>query len=154
MVSAEAFARQGMPLIYRAMLADGNKPQVGSAATMLGVRVPPAANPDLPVDPQGNVRPASGGMSVAPAWRLLPVHRIPRRLRHLFPRAAGSNQLHCWRLGDGLFTAGPLAAGLYFRPDPHNAIRHGFVEPSQEMRLLDYQAALAATQLQWLVDEA
>jgi hypothetical protein len=143
-----------MPLIYRAMLAAGDKPQLGNTATTLGVRVPPAANPDLPVDPQGSVRPGSGGMSVAPAWRLLPIHRIPRRLRPRFPRAAGSNQLFCWRMGEGAFAAGPVVAGLDLRPDPHHAARHGFVEPSHEMKLLDYQAALAATQPHWLVDEA
>jgi hypothetical protein len=43
----------------------------------LGVRVPPDAKADIAVGAEGMVEPRTGGMSVAPAWRLLPVHRIP-----------------------------------------------------------------------------
>lgn len=38
-----------MPLIYRAMLKDGDKPRVGSKKNMLGVRVPPDKPFDIPV---------------------------------------------------------------------------------------------------------
>jgi hypothetical protein len=47
------------------------------------------------------VEPFMGGMSVAPQWRLLPVHRIPRRLRAKFPQAAGKNSVFLWRMGEG-----------------------------------------------------
>src|SRR6516164_4279167 len=74
--SRPAFSRWKMPLVYRAMLADGDRPQVGQTALSLGVRVPPDENADVAVSADGMAEPRSGGMSVAPAWRMLPVHRI------------------------------------------------------------------------------
>jgi hypothetical protein len=135
------------------MLADGDRPQVGPSALVLGVGVPPDEHADIAVGEEGMVEPRTGGMSVAPAWRLLPVHRIPRRLRARFPRAAGKNQRSLWRMGDGPFTDGPLADRLLFRPDPEKPARHGFVEPRARMPAGDYQAALAATRGQWAIDE-
>jgi hypothetical protein len=143
-----------MPLIYRSMLADGDKPMVGSTARTLGVRVAPDPKPDISVDPNGLVQPRTGGMSVAPEWRLLPGHRVPKRLRPKFPRATGSDNLFCWRMGEGSFTADQLTADLHFRPDPTAADRHGIVEPLQPMTVTQYQAALAATAPLWTIDEA
>ena len=142
-----------MALVYRAMLAGDGRPQLGSTALTLGVRVPPDEYADIPVSADGLVEPRTGGMSVAPAWRLLPVHRIPRRLRAKFPRAAGKNALFLWHLGEGPFAEGPLADRLLFRPDPANPNRHGLVEPAARMPAGEYQAALAATQDQWTIDE-
>jgi hypothetical protein len=139
-----------MALIYRSMLADGDKPQIGPSAKTLGARVPD----DIAPDANGKVHPHTGGMSVVSAWCLLPVHRVPRRLKDKFPRAAGSNALCCWRPGEGPFTAGPIGDRLVFRPDPDKPTRHGFVEPAEAMELAAYQAALAATQDQWVIDEA
>ncbi len=139
-----------MPLIFRSMLADGGKPMIGTRSKALGVRVPTDISPDA----QGRVAPGTGGMSVVSAWRLLLPHLIPRRLRPLVPHAAGTNALVCWRMDDGTFVAGPLAPGLFFRPDPWDPHRHGFVEPEREMDLGDYQAALAATVELWVMDEA
>jgi hypothetical protein len=99
----------------------------------LGVRVPPDAKADIAVGAEGRVEPRTGGMSVAPAWRLLPVHRIPRRLRVKFPRAAGRNDSFLWRMGAGPFVEGALADRLLFRPDPEQPDRHGFVEPVASM---------------------
>jgi hypothetical protein len=142
-----------MPLVYRAMLADGDRPQVGQTALSLGVRVPPDENADVAVSADGMAEPRSGGMSVAPAWRMLPVHRIPRRLRPKFPRAAGKNGFFLWRRGEGPFTEGPFAERLLFRPDPEKPNKHGFVEPAARMPVEEYQAALAATRDQWVIDE-
>jgi len=142
-----------MPLVYRAMLADGDRPQVGAAALALGVRVPPDEHADIAVGAEGLVEPRTSGMSVAPAWRLLPVHRIPRRFRARFPRAAGKNALFLWRMGHGPFTDGPIADRLLFRPDPEKPNEHGFVEPVTTMPAGDYRAALAATRDQWAIDE-
>jgi hypothetical protein len=142
-----------MPRLYRAMYAEGNKPKVGAAATALGVRVPPDKHADLPAGNDGMVEPGTGGMSVSPAWRLLPVHRILRRLRTKFPRAAGSNQLFCWRFGESGFAAALISDQLMFRPDPEKPDRHGLVEPAQQMKVEEYQAALAATRDQWVIDE-
>jgi hypothetical protein len=142
-----------MPLVYRAMLADGDRPQVGPAALALGVRVPPDEHADIAVSVDGLVEPRTGGMSVAPAWRMLPVHRIPRRLRTKFPRAAGKNECYLWRMGDGPFTEGAFADDLFFRTDPEKPHKHGFVEPAVKMSTAEYQAALAAIRHQWKIDE-
>jgi hypothetical protein len=115
--------------------------------------VPPDEHADIAIGAEGMVEPRTGGMSVAPAWWLLPLHRIPRRLRQKFPRAAGKNEVFLWRTGDGLFTEGRFADGLLLRPDPEKPHRHGFVEPADRMSVGDYQAALAAARDQWRVDE-
>jgi hypothetical protein len=52
-----------MPGIYRSMIAAGGRPTVGSAGKMLGVR---NNGHDIPVDENGNARPGTGGLSVAP----------------------------------------------------------------------------------------
>jgi len=119
----------------------------------LGVRVRPDEHADIAVGAEGMVEPRTGGMSVAPAWRRLPVHRIPRRLRAKSPRAAGKNEFFLWRMGNGPFMEGPLADRLLFRPDPEKPNKHGFVEPAARMPAGDYQAALAATRDQWVIDE-
>lgn len=144
-----------MPTVYRAMLADGDKPRVGTDGKTLGVRVPPNPRVDLPVDPDGSVHPQTGGMSVSPAWRQLPFFLIPRRLRaNGAAGATGRNDLICWRLGEGPFDAGELTPDLSLRPDPQRPTAHGFVEPGQAMSVSDYQQGLAATREQWVQDEA
>ena len=142
-----------MPLVYRAMLADGLSPLVFPAALGLGARVSPDEHNDIAVGEDGMVESHTGGMSVAPEWRLLPIHRIPRRLRAKFARAAGKNSVFLWRMGDGPFVAGPFADRLLFRPDPAKPNQHGFVEPVDRMRADEYQEALAATRDQWILDE-
>jgi hypothetical protein len=140
-----------MPLIYRAMTRDNDgRPKVGTTARTLGVRLPPDPKPDITPDSNGVVRPGTGGMSVAPAWRRLPLYRIPRRLRHLVPQAHGKDEDACWTMGDGPFADGTLAAGLALRVD---SARHGLVEPDGEMTVEAYQEALAATRDHWTVDE-
>jgi hypothetical protein len=143
-----------MPLIYRSMLADGNRPRVGSQASTLGVRVAPATKPDIPVDAAGLVHPGTGGMSVAPEWRLLPDHRIPRRLQAKCSRATGNDKFHCWRMGEGPFLPEPVSPELALRPDRGALVTHGVVEPIREMGLAEFQAALEATSEQWVIDEA
>jgi len=142
-----------MALLYRAMLADGDRPQVGPTALTLGVRLPPDEHADIAVNAEGLVEPRTGGMSVAPAWRLLPLHRIPRRLCAKFPRAAGKNALFLWRMGEGPFIEGPLGDHLFLRPDPAKPDRHRLVEPVVPMPVGQYQAALGATRDQWAIDE-
>ncbi len=72
-------------------------------------------------------------------------------MRHLCPKATGRNDFSCWKLGEGDFEDGPLAPGLNFRRD--TAI-HGLVEPTRVVPLETYEADLAATQDQWIIDEA
>ena len=107
----------------------------------------PAKHPDLPVDVSGNVFLKTGGMSVAPDWRLLPPHRIPRRLNKIVRDATGDNRLLCWRLGDTPFVEGPVSDGLVLRVDKPT---HGHIEPSMTMPLKTYTEALAATQELWV----
>jgi len=142
-----------MPLIWRVMKIDGDRPEVGRGANLLGVRVGGKETDDINPDGEGRVQPGRGGMSVSPSIDTLPTHRIPRRLREAyperFPEATASNRHYCWSLGEGPFQAGRVAERLCFRPDPDNPGRHGFVEPDDTMLLADYEAALAATREQW-----
>ncbi len=136
-----------MPLVYRSMLPDGDKPRVGAEAKCLGVKVPG----DMTPTEQDTVRPGMGGMSVAPRWQLLPPHLIPKRFREFgAPDARGSDKLVCWRTGSGPFVLGAFAPRLVLRPD---SPRHGVVEPDQEMALDAFQLALAATRDEWLREE-
>lgn len=134
-----------MPLIYRVMTRDGDKPMVGDTANKLGVR----PDKDLPVS-GGFVLPNTGGLSVSPAWRRLPFMLIPRRLRHIVPNARGSNSAACWRMGEGPFAPGRAADGLVLRVEHQN---HGLIEPTNKMTLAEYQQALAATADLWVIDE-
>lgn len=134
-----------MPLIYRAMARNGDRPRIGNTARDLGVRVPG----DIPVH-LGQVSPGTGGMSVAPTWRDLPPWRIPKRLIDLTPDAAGKDEDACWRMGDGPFEDARVAELLNLRPDRPT---HGVVEPSETMALPRFQQALAATRDCWRIDE-
>lgn len=135
-----------MPLIYRAMTREGGHPKVGTTARTLGVRL----TEDIPVR-DGLVLPGTGGMSVAPSWREIAQHRIPKRFIFLVPDAAGSNADSCWWMGEGPFVPGTVAPGLDLRPDRPG---HGVVEPDRVMSPDEFQGWLAATRDLWrLIDE-
>lgn len=141
-----------MPLVYRVMTVDGDKPLIANTARGLGVRVGDGPHDDIPVDANGRVAPSTGGMSVAPSWRDLPEIRIPRRLRDkgvLFAR--GRNVDACWRLGEGAFVAGTVADGLMLRPDRPD---HGTVEPNAVKALHQYLDDLTVTHELWVIDES
>ncbi len=140
-----------MPRIFRSMLADGAKPRVGFESKMLGVRIAPNSHADIAVDENGNVHPNTGGMSVVPEWRKLPWHLIPKRLDK---RGRGPVGLICWRLGTGDFKDDRINEALMLRVDPNSPGKHGFVEPGRVMTIAEYQAALAATQDEWIRDES
>ena len=72
----------------------------------------------------------------------------PESLKSL-AHATGSNQLHCWSIGEGPFAAGPFADRLELRLDPDDPDRHGFIEPEQGMPAADYESAITATQELW-----
>ena len=132
------------------MTVDAGQPKVENSARGLGVRAGGGPNDDIPVDLNGRVTTGTGGMSVAPSWRDLPVQRIPRRLKDIAPGAAGSNRDACWRMGEGIFDASPVARGLVLRPD---SLNHGIVEPEVAVPLADYVRNLIATREMWMVDE-
>jgi hypothetical protein len=132
-------------------MRDGDVPAVGPTAKTLGVRIPPTEPADIPVSAAGTVSPGTGGMSVVSDWRSLLAYQIPMRLRHLVPRATGKNILACWRLGESHFVEGAVADGLFLRLD---SPKHGMIEPTEEVRVETYQAALGATRDRWVIDES
>jgi hypothetical protein len=142
-----------MATIYRSMKKAGDDlPVVGSNAKELGVRVPPNPNADVDLDDQGNVLLNGKGMSVAQNWRNLPPHLVPRRLRTILSSAAGSDQLACYKLGDGPFQAGPINDRLILVLKAHDP-RSGNVVPSQSGQVREFQDDPAATRSDWSIDE-
>lgn len=139
-----------MPLIYRVMTCDGDKPKVGPTARMLGVRVPPGPKPDIVPDDDGMVGPFTGGMSVAPDIYSLPVHRLPERYNGYVPKAHGKVEDACWRWGDGPFASENISTQLSLRLEN---LAHGLIEPAHRMYVEHYQSALAATRNGWTIVE-
>jgi len=142
-----------MSKIVRSMESDGEKPKIGTEKNMLGVRVAPASRCDIPVDSDDNVYPATGGLSVTPAWKELPDFLIPKRLKHHAKEASGSNKLVVWTVGTGPFVQAPITDGLILRPDPAKPTQHGFVEPARTITIHHLQHLLANTQQDWTKDE-
>jgi hypothetical protein len=138
-----------MPLIYRTMSIEDGKPLIANTARGLGVRLGDDPHDDMPVDADGNVHPGKG-MSVAPHWKMLPLHRIPRRLRSKVPRATGNLQNTCWRMGNGPFENGVVAESLTLLVD---SVSHGVVGPEVEMAADEYLLAVALTRDLWVIDE-
>jgi hypothetical protein len=143
-----------MPLIWRAMKRDGDRPQVGRGAQLLGVRVGPVEQGcDVCPDEEGFIEPGQGGMSVSPSVEAIPTHRLPRRLKKKypdrFPDATASNEAHCWWMGEGAFAPERVADRLRLRLDPDQPERHGLVEPDDRMKLGDYETALTDTRDRW-----
>lgn len=134
-------------------------PQIGTASNMLGVRIPVEDQPDRVADVfpdgMGMVHPYDGGLSVARSIDDLLPHFVPRRLRNFVEGAIGSNSRHVWSMGKGNFSDGGIAHRLILRRKPERSDGKvlGLVEPAAVMSLEYYQSALAATQLQWLLDE-
>src|SRR5436305_1173869 len=85
-------SRGKMPRIYRSMRIEGGKPALGRGGASLGIR----PGFDLPVDEDNEVRPSTGGMSVAPTLSDLPEFLVPKRLRGLVPRARGKDSRFVW----------------------------------------------------------
>jgi hypothetical protein len=133
-------------------VADDGLPVVGDRSKELGVRVPPNRHADIDVDNAGMVVLNGLGMSVVANWRDLPDHLIPIRLCAIVPQAAGSNDLKCYRWGEGPFAAGMLAAGLELVLKPGSS-RHGNVTPTTDVTVAQFLALLAATRADWVEDE-
>jgi len=123
--------------IFRAMKATpSNTPLCEDSARGLGVRVPTDIRPDH----QGNVHPASGGMSVSPD----DPHHLPVSLRPASLKGYGKNPVF-WLLTRG------LGERLQFRRDPMKPDYHGYVEPACSMQLGAYRAALCETAPRWRI---
>lgn len=128
-----------------------NLPVVGfQSSSELGAR----RGIDISVDAAGQVVLDSTGMSVAPNWRNLEFTRIPRRLRHLVPGAAGGNGTACFTMGSGPFERSAITADLELIPDEGLAPAfHGVVAPRHTVAIDNYLSALANTRTQWRIDE-
>lgn len=128
------------------MRADGEYPEVGASARSLGVR----PNTDIHVAPNGAVQPRTGGMSVAPNWRDLKGHRIPKRLKPLCEKATGNNTDRIWFMGEGVFENSQIDEYLELICESEI---HGSIGPVHAVHIGDLQAHLAMTRHRWQVDE-
>jgi hypothetical protein len=114
---------------------DGRYPTLGRSRRALGVVVE-GLRPDIPVTPDGLVKPRTGGMSVSvddPTG--LPPHRLPV-------------SMHGYSL-DVLFSldSAVLPGELAERPD---RLPHAVIEPASVMQLCVYEEALGSTRISWL----
>ena len=91
-------------------------------------------------------------MSVAENWRGLLPHLVPKRLKSIFPGAAGSNSLSCYRFGQGPFSPGAVNGRLSLILKEHDS-HAGNVVPSRAVSEGQFQADLAATRGEWALDE-
>ncbi len=116
---------------------------------------------DIDADENGDVAPATGGLSVSRTWSDLPHFSIPRRLRRAHPSknfkgATGGPDCRIW--------SHPVPSG--FAPDAAPAVSfssdlslrvdqpgHGLVEPERVMPHTKFADAIAATWPDWSVDE-
>ena len=137
-----------MPLVFRAMRKDKDgQPSIEQTSNGLGIR----PGIDVDVDGDGQVLANGKGMSVNPNWRDMSIARIPKRLRHLHPGARGSNNVFCFRQGEGPFQQGVFAEGLVLEVDSKT---HGVIAPAETTPLANYEASLEATRPGWVVDES
>jgi hypothetical protein len=127
-------------LVFRGMRScDDGKPQLGQSALALGVRVPKDITPDA----AGDVRPGTGGMSVAPDSELnVPNHLRPKAMGY---GSSGPNNVRMYAIAKVRVSIGNLT----LRPDPEAATIHAFVEPGQVMPLVHYEGAISSTRDDW-----
>lgn len=113
---------------------------LGRAVRHLGVRVPR----DIAADDRGDVRPGTGGMSVAPdsMWNL-PNHRRPRGMGR---GSTGPVQDQVYSLQEVVLSDQRLA----LRADPEAPVLHALIEPSTIVPLTEYEAQLARTRPYWM----
>ena len=129
-----------------------DKPIVDATGKGLGVRVAPVNGVvDIDVDDAGMVLLNGKGMSVAPAWRDLPIHLISKRLKGIFRAARGGIGLYCFSSGEGDFANGEVSDSLNMIVDQPS---HGVVVPSTAMTVAQYQNALSTTRDNWNLDES
>jgi hypothetical protein len=129
--------------MFRVMKKDADdKPIAGQGFGQLGVRPN-----EIDTDIQGNAIQNHKGMSVSPAWRMLSLFIVPRRLG---TGGRGSNSTHCFRRGASAFQQGPCGNGLELLPD---SATHGVVRLAQTVSLAQYLQDLAATRDEWEIDE-
>jgi hypothetical protein len=131
--------------------AADEKPEVSCTGKGLGVRIKPVNGcVDVHLDDDGLVIRNGEGLSVAPHWRRLPHFLIPERLKDKVPKARGSDELHCFRMGDGEFADAALNDALEFLRDGST---HGVIAPRVPLTGEQFQERLANTRQNWDLDE-
>jgi phosphoribosylcarboxyaminoimidazole (NCAIR) mutase len=129
--------------------ADPKRPRVGSESKCLGVRT--IGNfADIDIDHSGCVLLNRKGMSVAATWRILPPHLIPEELDDGVNGARGKG-MEVFVLGSGGFDEGLVSAALELCYKP-NSTDAGNVCPVASVPVADFQADLAATRPDWVID--
>ena len=134
-----------MPKMYRSMFTDGDSPAVGSKSNQLGAR----EGSDIHPDSNGIIAPGEG-MSMTGCPCHLPPHLIPRRLRSVFGKGEGRNELVIWCHGSGEYKSHSISEELYANA---TSFRHGHIEPATEMHKDKFNAALSETKFSWKVNE-
>ena len=145
-----------MPRVYRSMLEEAGQPKIERSANGLGVRID-GESADVGVQADGSLKAGKEGMSVAPLSKFLPRFRVYRGLEHIVEGAKSPNaNLRIWCMGEGPFQREIAAPDLMLIPDPpiEGVVKHGVMAPERDMPITDYEAALANTQAQWIIDEA
>ena len=114
--------------------AEDGSPRTGATGRYLGAR----PGVDVPVGPDGFVKPGTGGMSVVPP----PVENLQPHRRP--PELGGTGKDPVFEL-----ETDELPTELRYRPDPANPEGHGFVEPARRMGFEEYQRLLHSTRPLW-----
>lgn len=130
-------------------LAEPTSPRMGSESKCLGVRTS-GEHADIEIDESGCVVVNRKGMSVSASWRTLPPHLIPEELDDGVIGARGKG-MEVFVLGSGPFEEGPVAAALElcYKPATTEA---GNVCPVASVPVANFQADLAATRPDWVID--
>lgn len=129
--------------------SEPNRPRVGSESKCLGVRTT-GDHADIEIDELGCVIVNRKGMSVSASWRTLPPHLIPEELDDGVIGARGKG-MEVFVLGSGSFEEGPIASALElcYKGETTQA---GNVCPVVSVPVATYQADLAATRPEWVID--
>ncbi len=132
-------------------LAEPQRPLIAARASCLGVRI--AGNhADIDIDDAGCAVVNRKGMSVSADWRTLQPHLIPEELDDGLNGARGKGmEVFVLGQGSGPFTEGPVAAGLELCLKP-SVLDAGNVCPIATVLVAQYEADLAATRPDWIID--
>ena len=146
-----------MPRIVRPMFsdtADPQRPAVGITKSCLGVRTTGTMQ-DVDLDAGGKVILNCKGLSVSKDWRDLPDFLIPPHLEDELNGASGKvgTRVFVHEVVKGPFAQGPVAKGLELFYKVGNTAA-GIVCPTACVLLAQYQADLAATKFNWIIDES